>query len=79
MISKEVLRIQLDCVSVGGCRISLEGWAEGLVVKLLEMKYWQWLCGNVAVHNLAGGLEEVQRKQELQIEIERQIELGVRG
>ena len=31
------------------------------------------------MHDIVGGLEAVKRKQDLQIEIERQIELGRRG
>ena len=31
------------------------------------------------VHDIAGGLETVKRKQELQSEIERQVELGGEG
>ena len=49
------------------------------MVKLLETTHGQWLYRNVSVHDLAGGLVAVQRKQELQIEIERQIELGGEG
>ena len=49
------------------------------MVKLLEATHGQWLYRNVVVHDLVRGLEAVKRKQELQIEIERQIELGGMG
>lgn len=36
MISKEVLAVQAVHVALGNCQLSLEGWAQGLVIKLLE-------------------------------------------
>ena len=76
MISTKVVTIQKEFVVIGGCKISPENWAKGLVVKLFEATYGQWLYRNVVVHDLVGGLEAMERKQDLQIEIERQIELG---
>ena len=66
-------------MAAGCCNLSLENWAKGLVVKLLEAMHGQWLYRNVVVHDLVGGLEAVKRKQELQVEIERQMELGGDG
>ena len=63
-------------IEIGGCKSSLENWAKGLMVKLLEATHGLWLYRNIVVHNLMGGLEAVKRKQKLQIEIERHIELG---
>ena len=51
--------------------ISLDNWAKGLVIKLLEATHWQRLYRNIVVHDLVGGLEAIKRKQELQVEIER--------
>ena len=79
MISKKVVAIQKDFVEAGGCALSLENWAKGLVIKLLEVTHGQWFYRNIVVHDIVGGLEAVKRKQDLQIEIERQIELGGRG
>ena len=79
MISRKVLAIQRDCAEAGGCNLTLENWAKGLVIKLLEVTHGQWLYRNVVVHDIVGGLEAVKRKQELQIRIERQIELGGEG
>ena len=36
MISSEALVIQAECVDLGGCSLSLENWAKGLAIKLLE-------------------------------------------
>ena len=49
------------------------------MIKLLEAMHAQWLYRNVVVHDMVGGLEAVKRKQELQSEIERQVELGGEG
>jgi hypothetical protein len=79
MISRKAVTIQKEFVEAGCCNLSLENWAKGLVVKLLEATHGQWFYRNVVVHDLVGGLEAVKRKQELQVEIERQIELGGMG
>ena len=79
MVSTEVLVIQQKCVEVGGCQLSLGGWARGLVVKLLEVTHEQWLYRNIAVRDLVGGVKAIKRKQDRQKEIERQIELGGEG
>ena len=57
----------------------MENWTKGLVAKLLEITHGQWLYRNVVVHDLVGGFEAVKRKQELQVEIECQVELGGKG
>ena len=36
MISSEALVIQAECVDLGGCSLSLDNWAKGLAIKLLE-------------------------------------------
>ena len=79
MIYRKVVAIQKDFVEAGGCNLSLKNWAKGLVMKLFEATHGQWLYRNVVVHDVVGGLEAVKRKQELQSEIERQIELGREG
>ena len=71
-----MITIQREYVESGGCRLSLDNWAENLVVTLLEVTHGQWLYRNIVVHDLVGGLEAIKRKRELQVEIERQIELG---
>ena len=48
-------------------------------MKLLEITHGQWLYRNVQVHDAVSGLKEVERKEELQREIEHQILLGGTG
>ena len=79
MISSEALVIQAECVDLGGCSLSLENWAKGLAMNLLEATHGQWLYINMLVHDTVSGLKTAERKEELQREIEDQIELGGSG
>ena len=45
-------------------------------MKLLEITHGQWLYRNVQVNDAVSGLKAVERKEELQKEIEHQILLG---
>ena len=56
--------------------LSLDNWAKGLDIRLLEATYGQWLYINMLVHDTVSGLKAAERKEELQREIEDQIELG---
>ena len=51
MISKETVKLQKDCVDLGGCSVLLDKWAQGLVVRLLEVTHGQWLYRNIHVHD----------------------------
>ena len=79
MILSEALVIQADFFDLGGCLLSLDTWAKGLAIKLLEATHGQWLYRNMLVHDTVSGLKAVERKEELQREIEDQIELGGAG
>ena len=79
MISKDVLNIQSEYVGVGACVLSLDEWAKGLTVRLLEATHGQWMYRNIVVHDLVEGLEATKRKQYLEMEIEHRIELGGEG
>ena len=47
--------------------------------KLLEITHGQWLYRNMQVHDDVSGLKAVERKEELQREIEHQVMLGGTG
>ena len=47
MVSAEILEIQSDFVDFGRCTLSLDIWAKGLMMKLLEITHGQWLYRNV--------------------------------
>ena len=79
MISKEMIPIQSNYVEMGGSTLTIDQWAQGLVVKLLEVTHGQWLYRNVHVHDATSGLAATARKEEIQRFIEDQIELGEEG
>ena len=68
MICKEIGRIQRT-----------EKWGVGLVTKLLEVTHGQWLYHNIQVHDKISGTLVTLRKEDLQLEIEQQQELGTAG
>ena len=37
IISDDVLEVQASCVALEGCMLSLDKWAKGMVVKLMEI------------------------------------------
>ena len=66
MILSEALLIQAECVDLVGCSLSLENWAKGFAIKLLEATYGQWIYINMLVHDTVSGLKAAERKEELQ-------------
>ncbi len=79
MVSKEMRNIQRTHASVSDMRHNTERWGVELVTRLLEVTYGQWLYRNVQVHDRITGTLATQRREELQMEIERQQELGTEG
>ena len=79
MISSEALVIQAECVDLGGCSLSLDNWAKGLAINMLEATHGKWLYRNMLVYDTVRGLKAAERKEEIQREIEDQIELGGSG
>jgi len=79
MISREIIPIQEDYIEIGACKLSINKWAQGLIVKLLEVTHGQWLYQNIHVHDATSGLTATARKGEIQQFIKDQIELGEEG
>ena len=79
MISKEFCRIQETHSSLGGSYISGAKWARGLSVKLIDVTYGQWLVRNFLIHDKVSGMLALERKEELQIAIKEQQEMGLDG
>jgi hypothetical protein len=59
--------------------MTIERWSTGLITKLLEVTHGQWLYRNVQVHDTVSGELASLRKEEIQMEIEKQQELGGDG
>jgi hypothetical protein len=79
MVCKEIRVIQSSYSSGTGLHCNTAIWGRDLVTRLLEVTHGQWLYRNVQVHNRISGTLATQRKEELQMEIERQQELGTEG
>ena len=79
MVCKEIRAIQISHSSVEGLRCNTATWGRDLVIHLLEVTHGQWLYRNTQVHDRISGTLATQRKEELQMEIERQQELGTEG
>ena len=73
MILSEALVIQVECVDLGGCSLSLDNWAKGLSIELLEAAHGQWIYRNMVVHDTVSVLKARERKEKLQRDIEDQI------
>ena len=79
MVVKEVALIQREHLCAVGSSISVGRWMTGFIVKLLEITHGQWIYRNLKVHDEVAGELVTKRKEELQLEIERQMELGEDG
>ena len=64
---------------VTGLRCNTECCRMELVTHLLEVTHGQWLYCNIQVHDRITGAFATQQKEELQMEIEHQQELGTEG
>ena len=79
MVCKEMRLIQRAHCTHAGKRDDTATWGRELVTRLLEVAHGQWLYRNVQVHDRIAGTLATQRKEELQMEIERQQEMGAEG
>jgi hypothetical protein len=79
MVCKEIRAIQSAHSSVTGFCCNTANWGQDLVTRLLEVPHGQWLYCNVQGHNRISGTLATQWKEKLQMEIERQQELGKEG
>ena len=79
MISKEIVRIQSHYLEGSESRMTIRKWAEGLVIKLLEVTHGQWLYRNVHVHDFKTGDLASKRKEELRKALEDQLYQGEDG
>jgi hypothetical protein len=79
MICMEIRKIQQTYAELQGLRLSGRKWGKGLVTNLLKVTHGQWLYRNVQVHDKISECLATLRKEELQLEIERQQELGTAG
>jgi hypothetical protein len=79
MICKRMQEIQRTYHIRKGSRVSLERWAQGLILKLLEAIHGQWIYRNIQIHHMVAGMHATLRKESIQREIEEQMERGKTG
>ena len=79
MIPKEAIRLQRDHLALQNKQGKLQAWGSGLVIRLLEITHGQWIYRNYVVHDHISGTLANANKEKLQLEIDRQRELGDDG
>ena len=79
MMSEEIAEIQHHHLCRSGSQITINWRMSGLVVKLIEITHGQWIYRNLQVHDAVTGELVTKKKEELQAEIEKQMELGNAG
>ena len=65
MISKEILPLQEDYIVLGLSTSTMDHWAQGLIVKILEITHEQWLYRNIHVRDATAGVKATARKEEM--------------
>jgi len=79
MVSKEFCKIQDTHSRISGNHILGPKWAQGLSLKLLEFTHGLWLVRNFLIHDKVSGMLALERKEEIQVALEEQLEMGTEG
>ena len=79
MISKRLVCLYTNHHDMMGQGLSTKKWASQLVVWLLEVTHGQWVYQNIQAHDEVSGTLCTQEKEQLQVDIEDQMELGFKG
>jgi hypothetical protein len=77
MICSGMRRIQANFAEVVVSNLTITRWASGCIIRLLEATHGQWLYRCVQTHDSVSGTLVTMRKEQLQIEIERQNDMGI--
>jgi hypothetical protein len=79
MICSGMRRIQANFAEVVVSNLTITRWASGFITKLLEATHGQWLYRCVQTHDSVSSTLVTMRKEQLQIEIERQNDMDRGG
>jgi hypothetical protein len=79
MVSRELGRLVEQEGIPEDCKLSTDTWMREMITRLLELTHSMWIYRNLVVHDTSSGIHAIRRKEALQSEIERQIELGGEG
>jgi len=77
MVCVGMRRIQSCFSEVGISNREMTSWSCGLITKLLEATHGQWLYRCVQTHDTISGTNATMRKEQLQREIERQLDMDI--
>jgi hypothetical protein len=76
MVCKGMRNIQETYTQVEGSNITSIQWTQGLIIKLLEATHSQWLYRCMQIHDRVSGTWATACKEEIQLAIEAQQEMG---
>jgi hypothetical protein len=76
MICRGLGGLQEIYTTVNGSNVAGEQWATGVIIRLLKTTHGQWLYHCVQVHDRFSGIQATQQKEELQLTIEAQQDMG---
>jgi hypothetical protein len=76
MICRALRGLQEIYTIVKGSNITGEQWATGVIIKLLKTTHGQWLYCCIQAHNRISRIQATQQKEELQMAIEAQQDMG---
>jgi hypothetical protein len=79
MVSRKLYLLLCNIGLRSGYTLDLDKWMTELITRLLELTHSLWIYRNVVVHDEEAGTHATRRKELLQTEIERQLELGGEG
>ena len=68
--------MQKKVEEAGKCKLTVNLWSAGSVLKLLVVTPGQWLYRNVHLHDIISGEKAMQRKETVPRELEYQMSLG---
>ena len=79
MLSVELIELQKYALVEAESRLTIDKWAQELVIRLLEITHGQWIYRNMMVHDQTAGELVSKHKEEIQKALEDQLEIGEEG
>ena len=79
MLSVELVELQKYALVEAESRLTIDKWAQELVIRLLEITHGQWIYRNVMVHDRTAGEIVSKRKEAIRKALEDQLEIGEEG
>ena len=79
MLSVELVELQKYALVEAESQLTIDKWAQELVIRLLEITHGQWIYRNVMVHDQTAGELVSKRKEEIRKALEDQLEIGEEG